>query len=391
MDFLNSLNIEEQPIDLLPIDGEGNLLEQPNIPLQPLEENPTPSAPKAEEKPISQDNGLMPLNLEEMASEEVKKQSNSTTGVSYKEIINKIADKVGFDKEQLNLEEFEDSEETLTHFVENVLYETAEKMTDDYIKTNLSEYQKRFVNLVENGVSEEAAASLVKDYKTFKSIDKESIADDSKVAASVYRLYLEKTTKFSPEKITKEVEDAIDLGYIEKKALESYDEVESILNQEEQELIEGVKRQEQAQAIKTQEELQKLANYIDTTEVLGDIKLNKIARNKWANEFTPSAEYNGQKVAPIIATKMQDPVKFDALLRLYHSMGLFNFDKKTGDFKPDFTTLSSTFNKRAVGEFKKAVNQEAVRRSVSNQDTSTDVSGLSKDDYLKRFEKLGIN
>lgn len=389
MDFLNNLNIEEDNIPLLPIDGEGNLLEEKQPDLQPINENPPVSTDEKVETPQANKDELMTLDLDAMSKEEVKTQKSTNGGnVSYKEIISKLAEKIGFE-EELNLDDFEDNEETLSHFVENVLYNTAEKMTDDYINSNLNEIQKVFVNLVENGVSEEAAASLAKDYKSFKAIDKETIADDQKVAANVFKLYLEKTTKFSPEKIAKEVEDAIDLGYIEKKAVESYDELEDILKNEEEQLIQQAKFYEQKQALKTKEELNRLANYIQTADV-GDVKLNKIARNKWASEFNNTVEINGQKVAPIIATKMQDPVKFDALLRLYHSMGLFNFDKKSGEFKPDFTTLSSNFNKKTVDSFKRAVNQESVRRNVSTQDNSSDVLGMNKDEYLKRFEQYGI-
>ena len=97
---------------------------------------------------------------------------------------------------------------------------------------------------------------------------------------------------------------------------------------------------------------------------------------------------DGRQLNPILATRELDPNKFDALLRLYHTMGLFKFDRRKNDFVPDFSAIKSLGKNEAISELHKAVETDnLVRRtgSFNNSDIDFDVE---KDDHKKRWAEL---
>jgi hypothetical protein len=70
-----------------------------------------------------------------------------------------------------------------------------------------------------------------------------------------------------------------------------------------------------------------LQDYINSTEEVGGIKLSKLKDN-WMKEYQLVDTEDGSKVNPVFQNRANNPQEFDALFRLYNSLGLFKMGWK---------------------------------------------------------------
>jgi hypothetical protein len=67
------------------------------------------------------------------------------------------------------------------------------------------------------------------------------------------------------------------------------------------------------------------------------------------------------KVQPVQAARLNNPSEFDALMRLYNTLGLFKYDARKKSFSPDFSALKALGAKETISEFEKAVASSSER------------------------------
>jgi hypothetical protein len=314
--------------------------------------------------------------------------SSQSSSKKYAAIIKALHEKTGA-FEGFNEEEFEDSPESFLDYLDEYATKNAEAMASDYIERNLTPLQQKFVDMVENGVSEDSAAQIVKGYKLAQGINEDVLIENPDKAKQLYAEYLRYTTSFSEEKIQKEVQKKEDLGTLTDDALESLPEFKELLANAEREAQAELAQNEYKRREFQKRQADDLKNYLEGTDEIAGIKLNKKMKDNWMREYSIVETQDGKKVNPILATRDVDPNKFDALLRLYHTMGLFKYDARKRDFVPDFTAIKSLGKTEAINELHRAVESDNVRRRTSGYSSDSGVEmDVEKEDHKKRWAEL---
>ena len=398
LDFLNSLKVEEQPLMSL------SDMQDSDSPAADTSdssgEDSTPSTP-----PPSDESGLVPItdidDSKDDGGEPAKAKSDDTNTSSskresssqssskkYAAIIKALHEKTGA-FEGFNEEEFDDSPESFLDYLDEYATRNAEAMATDYIERNLTPLQQKFVDLMENGVSEDDATQIVKGYKLAEGINEDVLIENPDKAKNLYAEYLRYTTAFSEEKIKREVQKREDLGTLVDDALESLPEFKQLLAEHEKGAQAELAKQEYQRREFHKRQAEELQNYLQSTDEIAGIKLTKKMKENWMREYSLVETQEGQRVNPILATREVDPNKFDALLRLYHTMGLFKYDARKRDFVPDFSVIKSLGKSEAINELHRAVDSDNVRRRTSgyNTDSSIDMD-VEKEDHKKRWAEL---
>lgn len=391
LDFLNSLKVEEQPLlsmsemDAKSISTNGDsTAEAATADESKVTTSPGDLLPISE---ISKDDDLESKTSASEDSKPSEKSSAKSSSKKYAAIIKALNEKTGA-FEDFDEEEFEDSPESFLEYLDTYAAKNAEAMATDYIQRNLNPLQQKFVDLVESGISEDNAADLIKGYKLADNVNETTLSEDPEKAKKLYAEYLRYTTAFSEEKIKREVAKREDLGTLVDDALEALPEFQQLLGQAENEMKKELQQQEMQRREFQARQAKELENYLTSTDEIGGIKLTNKMKEKWMKEYGLVQTEDGRQLNPILATRELDPNKFDALLRLYHTMGLFKFDRRKNDFVPDFSAIKSLGKNEAISELHKAVETDnLVRRtgSFNNSDIDFDVE---KDDHKKRWAEL---
>lgn len=397
LEFLNSLKVEEQPLL--------SMTEMDKVSSSSEESTSANEASADEHKKVASitDNSstdLLPiseiptdddLESKTSASGDTKSSSEKSSAKSsskkYAAIIKALNEKTGaFD--DFNEEEFEDSPEAFLEYIDSYAYKNAEALATDYIQRNLNPLQQKFVDLVESGIAEDQAADLVKGYKLADNVNESTLTNDPEKAKKLYAEYLRYTTAFSEEKIQREVTKREDLGTLVDDALEALPEFKQVLASAEQEYMQDVKQQEMQQKQFQARQAKELQNYLMSTEEIGGIKLTPKMKEKWMKEYGVVSTEDGRQLNPILATREADPNKFDALLRLYHTMGLFKYDRRKNDFVPDFSAIKNLGKNEAISELHRAVESDNLsRRTGAVSESSVDFD-VEKEDHKKRWAEL---
>lgn len=394
LDFLNSLKVEEQPLMSISEMGNASTQEYQEQPDEGNADEPkviTDTADSSGLLPISnmvnQDDEPEPNNKAQRADKPEPNSAASSSSKKYAAIIKALHEKTGA-FEGFNEEEFEDTPESFLEYLDGYATKNAENLANSYINHNLTPLQQKFVSLVEDGLSEENAAEIVKGYKLSDNITEDILIEDPDKAKKLYAEYLRFTTAFSEDRIKKEIQEKEDAGTLIDKALDIIPEFKGLLAEQEEEYKKEVKQTIQQQQQFQQRLAEDLNNYLQATEEIGGIKLNKTLKNKWINEYG-LVEVNGKKVNPVLATREADPNKFDALLRLYHAMGLFKYDAKKQDFVPDFSVIKTTSKNETITNLQKAVEFENEKRRTSSYGSNDTYDfDVEKEDHKKRWAEL---
>jgi hypothetical protein len=394
LDFLNSLQIEEQP--LMSLSEMNNSDESTNGSNSIENENGEETStipPKGNEDSllpitslVTKDDDKGPDNKAENV-ETNKQTTPATSSKKYAAIIKALHEKTGA-FEEFNEEEFEDTPESFLEYLDMYATKNAENLANSYINSNLTPLQQKFVALVEDGLSEDNAAEIVKGYKLTENITEDVLIENPDKAKKLYAEYLRFTTSFSEDRIRKEINQKEESGSLITDALDIVPEFKDLLKEQEEEYKQELNGKVQQYQEFQQKQAQELKDYLDSTEEIGGIKLNKTLKAKWMQEYS-LVDVRGKKVNPVLATREADPNKFDALLRLYHALGLFKYDNKKGQFNPDFSALKPNFKNETLTQLQKAVEFDNEKRRLSSFNSSDSIEfDVEKDEHKKRWQEL---
>jgi hypothetical protein len=374
--------MEIENLEVIPFDQIGKEPEPKKEETAAKEEKKTEVT--SEEGLIAFDDLMKPSD-EPVEGEEAPKKAEENTNVLSKTL------KALYDKEGLefNEEEFDGTIESYLSLQEDLSDRKAQVKLDSHIQNNLNPLNKKFIELVDSGVPVEDAADLMKSLKTISQINKDDIASDLELAEKIQKEYLRNTTNFSPDKIDREIKKSKEAGVLMEEAESNYDELVEVVNNYEAQLKQEVAKQSQYQQAQAQKQLQDLQDFIESTEEIGGIKLSKKLKESWTKEYQ-TVEANGQKVNPIFATRQKDEAKFDALLRFYHTIGLFKYDTRKKDFIPDLSVLKNVGKADVIKELEAAItnnNQKSINKSFGTTSTDT-MEQVINDGYAKLAEAV---
>lgn len=377
-DFVNNLEINEAPLTLAELEGAA--------PAKQVEEITTPPAA---ETPITADPVVAVDMTETTETSSENSTSTSASGNIYEAFVKEFLLENGIDPEEVDLPEIKSAKEAKEVIAE--LY-TSERdsQIEEYKNNFLTPLQKRFADLVENGVSPEDAGNLMISLKSIEGVTEETIYEDKNQAKALLKEYLKKTTKFSEAKIEKELSLKDELGTLEDDAKEALPELKTLLKEEEQALLEARKSQEIENIRRAQAQSEALKEYLENTENIGGFQLNKTLKEKWKKEYgmveVDTAE-GKTRLQPIQATRLQNPQEFDALMRLYHTLGLFKYDARKKSFSPDFSALKSLGAKETISEFEKIITTETSKAKYKGGG-SVSINDESKEAELNKWKEF---
>jgi len=352
-DFVNNLEISENVLSLSELENQKSFEETPDEPvIKPAEEPVNPDA-------------VFTVNLNE--EPEITSSTSSkpdTKGKSvFQTFVEEFLTEEGLDISELDLPEIKSAKEA-KEIIAQLYSSERDEQIETYKNQFLTPLQKKFADLVEKGVTPEDAGTLMISHKNIEGITEDSIYEDKTKAKALYQEYLKKTTKFSEAKIQKEIEMKDELGTLEDDAKEVLSELKSILKSEEDALVQTQKEKEIYEIQSQKAKIQQLQEYLDTTENIGGFSLTKPLKEKWKKEYslieveTPEGK---MKVQPVQAARLNNPSEFDALMRLYNTLGLFKYDARKKSFSPDFSALKALGAKETISEFEKAVASSSER------------------------------
>jgi hypothetical protein len=352
-DFVNNLEISENVLSLSELENQKSFEETPDEPvIKPAEDPVNPDA-------------VFTVNLNE--EPEITSSTSSkpdTKGKSvFQTFVEEFLTEEGLDISELDLPEIKSAKEA-KEIIAQLYSSERDEQIETYKNQFLTPLQKKFADLVEKGVTPEDAGTLMISHKNIEGITEDSIYEDKTKAKALYQEYLKKTTKFSEAKIQKEIEMKDELGTLEDDAKEVLSELKSILKSEEDALVQTQKEKEIYEIQSQKAKIQQLQEYLDTTENIGGFSLTKPLKEKWKKEYslieveTPEGK---MKVQPVQAARLNNPSEFDALMRLYNTLGLFKYDARKKSFSPDFSALKALGAKETISEFEKAVASSSER------------------------------
>ena len=373
--------MEIETLEVIPFDQIGK---EPEPKKEEKTEEKEPKTEVTSDEGLISFDDLMQPNTEEQPSTEKKEAKAPVENNVLATTLKALYEKEGL---EFNEEEFDGTIESYLTLQEDLSDRKAQVKLDSHIQNNLNPLNKKFIELVDNGVSVEDAADLMKSLKTISQINKDDISSDLELAEKIQKEYLRNTTNFSPEKI--EIKKSKEAGVLMEEAESNYDELVEVVSNYEAQLKQEVVKNTQAQQAKAQKQLQDLQDFIDSTEEIGGIKLSKKLKESWTKEYQ-TVEANGQKVNPIFATRQKDEAKFDALLRFYHTIGLFKYDTRKKDFIPDLSVLKNVGKADVIKELEAAIsnnNQKGINRSLATSSTDT-MEQVINDGYKKLEEAI---
>ena len=375
--------MEIETLEVIPFDQIGK---EPEPKKEEKTEEKEPKTEVTSDEGLISFDDLMQPNTEEQPSTEKKEAKAPVENNVLATTLKALYEKEGL---EFNEEEFDGTIESYLTLQEDLSDRKAQVKLDSHIQNNLNPLNKKFIELVDNGVSVEDAADLMKSLKTISQINKDDISSDLELAEKIQKEYLRNTTNFSPEKIEKEIKKSKEAGVLMEEAESNYDELVEVVSNYEAQLKQEVVKNTQAQQAKAQKQLQDLQDFIDSTEEIGGIKLSKKLKESWTKEYQ-TVEAGGQKVNPIFATRQKDEAKFDALLRFYHTIGLFKYDTRKKDFIPDLSVLKNVGKADVIKELEAAIsnnNQKSINKSLATSSTDT-MEQVINDGYKKLEEAL---
>jgi len=259
-------------------------------------------------------------------------------------------------------------EEGLLHLSDESKVESAEDLLNVF-KTNfqnsINEYKESLdprlrwlQDNMEQGVPLETLLAIDKDNLTYNSISEDSLSDNIDLQKSIVRDFYKRTTKFSDERINKEISRLDDLGELDSEAKSSLTELKALLQVEEAEAIQQAQLQAQQAQQAQQKALEDFKKTLESTsEIIPGLPLTNIVRDKvYKTMTTPVArDAYGNPINAIGKHRMENPLDFEFKLAYFYEV--------TNGFT-DFSKLNSTGKKSAIKELEVAASRMDLQKST---------------------------
>lgn len=219
-------------------------------------------------------------------------------------------------------------------------------------KSTITTFRQRIEDALESGVAEKDIVNHFKTVKDLERIDKTKLAENEDQLRKLYTMYYKATTKFSDEKIKKEIDKKIEVQDIDDAA-DVYDEYNKHLLENEKAMKEAAEKAEQDEEKSKIDTLNTINKYIDESKEIAGVKVTPQLREKFKKEFQANIRTkDGNDVRPVVATRMKNPLEFDVAVSMLHALGLLNIDDK-GKWSPDLSKIKTNLKSSVTLEMEK--------------------------------------
>lgn len=329
------------------------------------------------------DNDVETHPLEDITSTEKKGETTLTTTVEDEDASSSALNAVKIAKafyEEGGLSTF-DEEEFLKIAKEESPGKALMTMLQKEIDHNIEEYKKTLspedrarAEANELGIDAQELQTIESDIKILQGLSDEQL-EDPKVRATLLQYYYQSTTKFSPERISKEIKRLEDLEEAEEEVKTILPELIKVRENDLQGIKDKAKEAKEQAIQKEQARIDKYKEVIyKTNEIVPGNKINKTTQAKIEDLILkPVKEVDGRKVSALWAKREEDPQKFDTILAYLMLEGVF--DGKWGNINPKSKTQA----------FQELENSLRTQRG----DNSTSIQSLhmpKMQDSLKQME-----
>jgi hypothetical protein len=220
------------------------------------------------------------------------------------------------------------------------------------IKTSMDSFDPRVKWLAENvqeGVAFEDLLNVDRQRVTLNSITEETLTADEGLQKDILKEYYKETTRFSDERIAKEIERLETIGELTEESKSVFEELKQINVAKEQQLREQAQLQQQQQAEQAKQQLEQFKQTVaKIDEIVPGVKVNTAIKDKLFKGLTTAVDVNpvtGQPVNEIQKAFIDNPQLETTFAYLWYA---------TDGFK-DFKVFGSAGKKSAVKEFESAV------------------------------------
>lgn len=298
--------------------------------------------------------------------------SSSSSSDQYAPVIAKALHAEGvlseFDEESFasDIEKHGEAKALLNLFEGHISSElsTREEQLRQQYDSGLTEDQRRFQEMLKDGIPYDEAKEIMTGYKRYDGISDEELEENESLAKSVLRDSYKETTRWSDTQIDRYI-SKLDEEELTEEAKESRRNLVSMGKEKEQ------KRHQEAKQLREQQEKQQkeLAKSIQDTvygmDDVGGMKVDSATREKVYKSMSTPVDYvNGQPVNSLMKKQYDYPAQFTSLHALYNEIGLYNFDKN-GNPSPDFSKLQKHFKTDGITMLEKQLKGKQVSHGTS--------------------------
>jgi hypothetical protein len=236
-------------------------------------------------------------------------------------------------------------------------------------KTDLDEGYKHYLEMIGQGVSDDAAASLSGLNDKFSNIAEEDLDSETndELRKSVLTDYYKLTTRFSDAKIDKLVQNAVDMGDDINESKDALKNIKSLITEQIETQKQEAQRQRELGEQERQRQLEVLKDHINAlSEIIPEQRINKQTKEKMYNLITkPVKLQDGRTTNAIWAKRSEDPISFDAKVAYLYETGFFDKDKPWSKIEKVINTKKASELQNYLSK-KKNTGSQSGRSVVAN-------------------------
>lgn len=265
-----------------------------------------------------------------------------------------------FDEEEWNkLVEEHGEDDALFELNKRTIENEVQKQVEDYKNTLTPEDRLIFESKIK-GLPLDEVGFINHNKKKFSSLTDEDYENES-IQEEIVRHDL-KLKGNTDEDIDDIVDSLKETDKLKGKAKNAATSVVNYYNKREKELNLEREKIEQEQLKVYQAEVEKTKLYVESLdEIVPGLKIDKKTKTKLFESMTKSVatDENGQPLNSLMVAQRKNPAAFTTALNYYNELGLFNIDDK-GNFKPDFSKITSKIQTKVAKETKKIFESNTV-------------------------------
>jgi translation elongation factor EF-1beta len=247
----------------------------------------------------------------------------------------------------------------------------------DAYKNSLPDVVKHLINNYEAGVPLEKLLQIDSERAKYTSYSEDDLSSED-VQKNLVRDYLTKTTKYSQERIERDIQRLVDLQELETEAKSVLPELVAIQNDIEQQELAYVQQQKELAEQNRLQELETLQKTLEATEeIIPGNKMSNLIRQKIFKNLTTPVGYTeqGQPLNKLGAYRQKEPVKTEIILNYIF--------EATNEFK-DWSAFSKSAKRAVISEIENAAKTMDYNASQGRTAVLTKSSSANK--FLKEID-----
>ena len=245
-------------------------------------------------------------------------------------------------------------------------------------KQSLPDRVKTIIERYEDGIPFEKLIEIDSNKVKYSSFTDEQLSNEE-IQRNLLKEYFSQTTKFSKEKIEKEINRLADLQELEEEAKAVLPELIALQDEEERKAIEQVKIQKEQQEQQRLQELEAVKVAVEEiNEIIPGNKISTVMKQKiFKNLTTPVAQTEeGIPVNKLGAYRINNPVKTEIILNYIF--------EATNEFK-DWSVFNKGTKRAVISELENAArnveSQLGSRKSPQSKGASNFLKELDNYDF----------